>query len=65
MKPPPLRLSFIELQQLRAMRMRRVSKARRDTNRTAGLCINGASHGKATSGKLCALCRDVHNRGAS
>lgn len=33
---------------------------RRATNRAAGVCINGASHGEATHGVLCLACRIVH-----
>ncbi len=62
---PPLRLTVAERMELRRRKMNRTAKALRDRNRSAGLCINGADHGSATSGKLCDHCRDVHNHGAS
>lgn len=43
---------------------RRYAKRRRDALRAAKLCINGASHGPATHGRLCATCRDVHRESA-
>lgn len=41
---------------------RRYAKARRDALAAQGLCLNGASHGPATHGVLCAACREVHRR---
>lgn len=37
------------------------AKERRASLAARGLCINGASHGKATHGKRCKHCHDVKN----
>lgn len=38
------------------------AKRRRDENRASGTCINGSSHGNATHGVLCEVCRETHRR---
>lgn len=42
---------------------RAYAKTRRDRLAGQGLCINGEDHGKATHGRKCAWCHDVHKRG--
>jgi len=41
----------------------RLSRERRAELAGYKLCINGGSHGAATSGKLCDWCRAVHKHG--
>ena len=38
------------------------AKARRERLRAQGACINGADHGEATHGVLCAPCRAQHRK---
>ncbi len=39
------------------------AKERRDDLTAKGLCLNGATHGPATRGRLCDWCRAVHTYG--
>lgn len=43
---------------------RLLAKMRRAELVAAGKCLNAASHGKATHGRLCAGCRETHRRSA-
>lgn len=47
-----------------AAQKRRYARERRARLATAGDCITSAAHGKATHGRLCGLCREVHSRSA-
>lgn len=55
-----LKLTAGEQRELRKRKLRRYARDRRELLAVRGLCINGALHGVATHGKLCARCRTTH-----
>lgn len=55
----------IDLFRLRAARKSAYAKTRRSSLKAAGLCINGAGHGKATHGVRCERCYKTHGETAT